>query len=77
MPKLQAYVVRRKVRARQTGRLKIQARPGFCGTRAESAGLMLGSGVEITRYYALAAGLRAVLESCLLGLMLGSPDFVR
>ena len=48
-------------------------RPGqaFCGTRTESAGLMLGSGVVITMYYVLASGLRAVLERCLLGSMLG------
>ena len=38
---------------------------------------MLGSGVVITMYYVLAAGLLAVLERCLLASMLGLPDFVR
>ena len=39
---------------------------------------MLGSGVAITMYYVLTAGLRAVLERCLLLFsMLGLPDFVR
>ena len=67
--------------------LKVQAlaerpgskfRPGraFCGARTKSAGLMLGSGAVIIMYYVLAAGLRAVLERCLLGLMLGLPDIV-
>ena len=54
-------------------------RPGraFCGARTKSAGLMPGSGEAITMYYALAAGLRAVLERCWPGSMLGSADFVR
>ena len=57
----------------------LKFRPGraFCGTQTKSAGLMLDSGVAITMYYKLAAGLRAALERCLLGSMLGSPDFVR
>ena len=62
--------MRCKVQARRTGRAS-------CETRTKSAGLMLGSGVAITLYYVLAAGHRAVLESRLLGSMLGSPDFVR
>ena len=61
------------------------ARPGpkfrhgraFCGARTKSAGLMPGSGEANTMYYALAAGLRAVLEKCWPGSMLGSADFVR
>ena len=53
------------------------AQPGFCGARTTSAGLMPGSGEAITMYYALAAGLRAVLERCWPGSMLGSADFVR
>ena len=63
----------------------LAARPGpkfepgqaFCGTRTTSAGLMLGSGEAIIIYYALAAGLRAVLETCWLGSILGSDDFMR
>ena len=41
-------------------------RPGqaFRGAQTNSAGLMPGSGEAITMYYALAAGLRAVLERC-------------
>ena len=34
----------------------------FCGARTTNAGLMLGSRKTITMYYALTAGLRAVLE---------------
>ena len=54
-------------------------RPGraFCGAQTKSAGLMPGSGEAITMYYALAAGLRAVIERCWPGSMLGSTDFVR
>ena len=40
---------------------QIQVRPGFCGARTKGAGIMTGLGEEITMYYALAAGLRAVL----------------
>ena len=41
-------------------------RPGraFCGARNEGAGLMKSSGEAITMYFALAAGLRAVLARC-------------
>ena len=54
-------------------------RPGraFCGARDKGAGLMPGSGEAIAMYYALAAGLRAELERCWPGSMLGSTDFVR
>ena len=54
-------------------------RPGraFCGARSKSVGLMPGSKKSITMYYALAAGLRALLERCWPGSMLGSADFVR
>ena len=49
-------------------------RPGraFCGAepRLSGAGLMPGSGEAITMYYAVGAGLRAVLERCWLGSML-------
>ena len=38
---------------------------------------MPGSGNAITMYYALAAGLRTVLERYWPGSMLGSADFVR
>ena len=44
----------------------------FCGGRGKSAGLMPGSGKAITIYYALADGIRAVLERCWPGSMLGS-----
>ena len=47
----------------------------FCGTRTKSAGLTLCSGVAITVHFVLAAGLRVVLERCLLASMLGSQDF--
>ena len=48
-------------------------RPGrsFCGAQSESARLMPGSVEVITMYYALAAGLREVLERCRPGSMLG------
>ena len=39
--------------------------------------LMPGSWEVITMHYALAAGLRAVLERCWPGSMLGSANFVR
>ena len=54
-------------------------RPGraFCGTRTTSAGFMLGSGEANSMYYALTAGLRAALERCWPGSMLGSADFMR
>ena len=49
----------------------------FCGARITSAGLMPGSGEAITKYYALAAGLRTVLDRSWPVSMLVSGDFVR
>ena len=49
----------------------------FSGARTKSTGLMRGSGEAITMYYALAAGLLAVLERCWLGSILGSANFAR
>ena len=56
-----------------------QGRPdrAFCGARTKSAGLMPGSEEAIVMYYALAAGLCAVLDRRWPGSMLGSADFVR
>ena len=56
---------------------KIQARPGLRGARTKSAGLMPGSWKEITLYYALDAGLRAVLERHWPRSIMGSAYFVR
>ena len=57
----------------------LKFRPGraFCGARTTSAGLLLGSREAILIYYALAAGLRAVLKICWPGSMLELADFVR
>ena len=60
--------------------LKIRPDRAFYGAWNKSAGLMSVSGEAITMYmlcYALAAGLRAVLERCWQGSILGSADFVR
>ena len=56
---------------------KFRAGRAFFGARPKDAGLMPGSEGTITMYYALAAGLRAVLKRCWLGSMLGPPAFVR
>ena len=58
------------------------ARPGLkfgpsrasCGAQTKSAGLMPRSEKVITMYYALGAGLRAVLERCWPGSMLGAQQ---
>ena len=56
--------------------LKFRTNRAFRRTRTKSVGLMLGSGEAITTYYALAAGLCVVLESCYLGSVLDPPALV-